>query len=54
MTYLTSFSRSIRSGLNFFSSSVAVLIGTPINGALLGDKYAWERPIIFSGVFMHC
>ncbi|KAK7047437.1 hypothetical protein VNI00_006668 [Paramarasmius palmivorus] len=42
----------IRMGLAYFISSVGSLTGTPIDGALLGQSFAWWRPITFSGVMM--
>jgi len=31
-------------------TSVGALMGTPIDGALLGKTFPWIRPITFSGV----
>ncbi|TFK45966.1 MFS general substrate transporter [Heliocybe sulcata] len=40
----------IRMGVGFFLTSFANLTGTPINGVLLGDTFAWWKPILFSGI----
>ncbi|EPS92992.1 hypothetical protein FOMPIDRAFT_60020 [Fomitopsis schrenkii] len=40
----------LRNGLTFTTNSFAALIGTPIAGALLTDRYHWIRAIIFSAV----
>jgi len=40
----------LRLGMGFFNSGFAVLIGTPISGALLTSDFHWSRPIIFSSV----
>jgi len=40
----------LRNGLTFTTNSFAALIGTPIAGALLTERYNWVRPIIFSAV----
>ncbi|KAL4260548.1 Proton-linked Monocarboxylate Transporter [Pleurotus pulmonarius] len=40
----------IRFGVGYFMSAFGALIGTPINGALLGETFLWSKPIIFSGV----
>lgn len=39
-------------GVAFTVVAVSMLIGTPINGALLGHGFAWSRAIIFCGVRM--
>ncbi|VDC06026.1 unnamed protein product [Peniophora sp. CBMAI 1063] len=43
-----------RLGLAFFLTSVGVLTGNPIDGALLGNTlpYTWGRALVFSGVCM--
>lgn len=40
----------IRMGIAFAFSGLGSLIGTPISGALLTDKYIWWRPALFSGI----
>lgn len=40
----------LRLGLAFFSSSFALLTGTPIAGALYDSGGHWYRPIVFSAV----
>ncbi|KAF4586380.1 hypothetical protein EYR38_010656 [Pleurotus pulmonarius] len=40
----------IRFGVGYFMSAFGALIGTPINGALLGETFLWSKPIIFSGI----
>ncbi|KZT71789.1 MFS general substrate transporter [Daedalea quercina L-15889] len=44
----------IRMGLGYFFVSFAMLTGTPIDGALLGQGSVlyWPKPIVFSGVVM--
>ncbi|KAF4568226.1 hypothetical protein EYR36_010235 [Pleurotus pulmonarius] len=42
----------IRFGVGYFMSAFGALIGTPINGALLGETFLWSKPIIFSGIQM--
>jgi len=54
---LASFSRSpdemgLRIGFGYCFSALAMLTGTPIDGALLGPEDHWAKPIIFSGVVM--
>ncbi|KAI0027978.1 major facilitator superfamily domain-containing protein [Vararia minispora EC-137] len=45
----------MRAGLSFTISSFGPLIGGPINGALLGNKLAWNKTIIFTGAsFVEC
>ncbi|KAF4586369.1 hypothetical protein EYR38_010645 [Pleurotus pulmonarius] len=39
----------VRFGVGFFMTAFGALIGTPIDGALLGESFAWYKPIIFSG-----
>jgi hypothetical protein len=41
---------SIRMGLAFSIVAFSMLVGTPIEGALLGHDFVWLRPIIFCGV----
>ncbi|KAL0565459.1 hypothetical protein V5O48_016566 [Marasmius crinis-equi] len=41
-----------RLGLGFFICSVAILTGTPVEGALLGHTFPWWRPIVFAGVMI--
>ena len=41
----------IRLGMAFLVTSLAVLTGNPINGALLA-RYGFYAPIIYSGVFV--
>ena len=41
----------LRIGMLFFATSFPILVGTPIDGALLGsDNTYWYKAIIFSGV----
>jgi len=40
----------IRIGIAFSVVAVAMLIGTPVNGAILGRVYTWTSAIIFSGI----
>ncbi|KZT05139.1 MFS general substrate transporter [Laetiporus sulphureus 93-53] len=40
----------VRIGFGYCFSALALLTGTPIDGALLGSHDAWAKPIIFSGV----
>ncbi|EED81649.1 predicted protein [Postia placenta Mad-698-R] len=40
----------LRTGLGFFVLAFAMLTGTPIDGALLGDDYSWYKALIFSGI----
>ena len=40
----------LRMGLAFAIAAFGSLIGTPIDGALLGDSFTWSKPVIFSGV----
>ncbi|EGO00981.1 hypothetical protein SERLA73DRAFT_105481 [Serpula lacrymans var. lacrymans S7.3] len=40
----------IRIGIAFSVVAVAMLIGTPVNGAILGRAYSWNSAIIFSGI----
>ncbi|KAJ8508232.1 hypothetical protein ONZ45_g9467 [Pleurotus djamor] len=40
----------IRFGICFFTTGFGALIGTPIDGALLGHTFPWLRPIVFSGI----
>jgi len=42
----------IRMGIAFALSGVAGLIGSPINGALLGVRYQWWRSVTFSGILI--
>lgn len=42
----------LRTGLGFFVLAFAMLTGTPIDGALLGDEYSWYKALIFSGIVM--
>lgn len=42
----------LRLGFAYFISSVGILTGTPIAGALLGNTFPWWRAIVFSGVMM--
>ncbi|KZT66437.1 MFS general substrate transporter [Daedalea quercina L-15889] len=42
----------LRLGVSYFIASFAFLIGTPINGALLGPDYHWYRPTVFSAVLL--
>ncbi|KAF9494660.1 hypothetical protein BDN71DRAFT_974481 [Pleurotus eryngii] len=42
----------IRFGVGYFMSAFGAPIGTPINGALLGEYFLWPKPIIFSGVYI--
>ncbi|VDB99736.1 unnamed protein product [Peniophora sp. CBMAI 1063] len=39
-----------RLGLAYFLASIGLLVGNPIDGALLGSTFPWSRAIIFSGV----
>ncbi|KAF4588805.1 hypothetical protein EYR40_010360 [Pleurotus pulmonarius] len=39
----------VRFGVGFFMTAFGALIGTPIDGALLGESFTWYKPIIFSG-----
>jgi hypothetical protein len=39
-----------RAGLSFTMGACGSLIGNPINGELLGDSFAWNNTIIFTGV----
>ncbi|KAJ7578045.1 major facilitator superfamily domain-containing protein [Mycena floridula] len=41
-----------RMGLGFTVNGIAVLIGSPVAGALLTDQFLWWRPIVFSGVLV--
>ncbi|KAJ7216326.1 major facilitator superfamily domain-containing protein [Mycena pura] len=46
-----------RMGVAFSIVSIAMLVGTPISGALLhrvDGQYAWYRPIIFCGAMLAC
>ncbi|PPQ79082.1 hypothetical protein CVT25_002307 [Psilocybe cyanescens] len=59
MAALASLSRSpqevgARIGLALALSSVGSLVSTPIQGALLGNNFHWNRPAIFSGVCPPC
>ncbi|KAJ3493148.1 hypothetical protein NLJ89_g11085 [Agrocybe chaxingu] len=40
----------VRFGIAFSLTAFGALIGTPVTGALLGDHFRWNKPIIFSGV----
>lgn len=40
-------------GLAFFFGACGALIGTPIDGALLGPTENWGHSIIFTGVSHH-
>ncbi|KAH9914343.1 MFS general substrate transporter [Fomitopsis serialis] len=43
----------LRIGMLFFATSFPILVGTPIDGALLGsDNTYWYKAIIFSGIVM--
>ncbi|EPS97880.1 hypothetical protein FOMPIDRAFT_1018031 [Fomitopsis schrenkii] len=42
----------LRLGLAFFSSSFALLTGTPIAGALYDSGGQWYKPVVFSAVVM--
>jgi len=42
----------IRIGFGYCFCSLAMLTGTPINGALLGPEDRWAGPVVFSGVVM--
>ncbi|KAJ3725172.1 hypothetical protein C8R42DRAFT_660713 [Lentinula raphanica] len=51
---LASLSRSsseigLRMGIAFFFSGIGGLIGTPIGGALLTEKFIWWQAALFSG-----
>lgn len=37
-------------GVAFSVVGIAMLVGTPIDGALLGPKYQWWKVIVFCGV----
>ncbi|TVY93211.1 Aspyridones efflux protein [Lachnellula willkommii] len=39
-----------RMGTGFFALGIGSLIGSPIEGALLGSDYIWWRPILFSAL----
>ncbi|TVY58579.1 Fujikurins efflux protein [Lachnellula cervina] len=41
-----------RMGIGFFLLGIGSLIGSPIEGALLGSDYIWWRPILFSVVIV--
>ena len=40
----------LRIGTAYFITAIALLTGTPIDGALLGPDNQWYKPIVFSGV----
>ncbi|GBE86407.1 major facilitator superfamily domain-containing protein [Sparassis latifolia] len=42
----------LRIGIGYFIASLALLTGTPINGALLNPGNKWANPTVFSGVVM--
>ncbi|KAJ7584045.1 MFS general substrate transporter [Mycena floridula] len=42
----------IRFGISFGLTGFGVLIGTPINGAILGSAFPWANSIVFSAVAM--
>ena len=37
-------------GLAFALAALGSLVGTPIDGALLGERFIWWKTFIFSGV----
>ncbi|ETW84742.1 MFS monocarboxylate transporter [Heterobasidion irregulare TC 32-1] len=39
-----------RIGFAFFVTAFGSLLGTPVQGALLGERFEWDRAMIFSGV----
>ncbi|KAI0057034.1 MFS general substrate transporter [Artomyces pyxidatus] len=39
-----------RIGLAFFLASPGALLGQPIDGALLGSTFPWNKPVVFSAV----
>ncbi|KIK60071.1 hypothetical protein GYMLUDRAFT_85576 [Collybiopsis luxurians FD-317 M1] len=41
-----------RMGTTFFFMSFGTLLGTPIDGVLLGSQFHWWKAIVFSGVLM--
>jgi MFS transporter, MCT family, solute carrier family 16 (monocarboxylic acid transporters), member 10 len=42
--------KSFRMGFAFTVVAFAMLLGTPIEGALVGDDFQWLRAIVFCGV----
>lgn len=40
----------VRMGVAFSVVGIAMLVGTPIDGALLGPKYQWWKVIVFCGI----
>ncbi|KAK7458849.1 hypothetical protein VKT23_009859 [Stygiomarasmius scandens] len=40
----------VRFGIGYFLAGFGVLVGTPIDGHLLGDTSIWSKPIVFSAV----
>ncbi|THH15537.1 hypothetical protein EW146_g4952 [Bondarzewia mesenterica] len=43
----------VRMGIAFSVVGIAMLVGTPIDGALLGPNYDWWKPILFCGFCKH-
>ena len=41
---------SLRIGMLFLATSFPILVGTPIDGALLGAANTWYKAILFSAV----